>query len=154
MALTLKEVLDKAIQREIESQRLYTDLGSKVTDEAAKDAFRELHQQEVGHQQVLEKYQRGELKGGALNPGQVIDYKLAQHLDQPETSPNMTLKDTFLLAANREKASHEFYLGLAVIHPRGKVRILIEDLATQELAHKQRVEFLYTEVAFPQTAGG
>ncbi|GAI40314.1 unnamed protein product, partial [marine sediment metagenome] len=46
------------------------------------------------------------------------------------------------------------YLSLAQIHPTGKVKRLIEGLAAQELEHKQRVEFLYTEVAFPQTNGG
>ena len=66
----------------------------------------------------------------------------------------MNLKDAFLLAANREKASYEFYLGLAQIHPPGEAKRLIERLAAQELGHKQRVEFLYTEVAFPQTDGG
>jgi len=66
----------------------------------------------------------------------------------------MKLKDVFLLAANHEKASHEFYLSLARIHSTGEVKRLIERLAAQELEHKQRVEFLYTEVAFPQTNGG
>ena len=66
----------------------------------------------------------------------------------------MKLKDAFLLAANREKASHELYLGLARIHPAGEVKRLLERLASQELKHKQRVEFLYAEVAFPQTNGG
>ncbi len=66
----------------------------------------------------------------------------------------MKLKDAFLLAANREKASHEFYLSLAAIHPAGEVKRLLKGLAAQELKHKQRVEFLYTEVAFPQTDGG
>jgi len=75
-------------------------------------------------------------------------------LEQPQLSLEMKLKDVFLLAANCEKASHEFYLSLAQIHPDGEVKRLIEELATQELDHKQKVEFLYTEVAFPQTDGG
>ncbi|GAG30212.1 unnamed protein product [marine sediment metagenome] len=29
-----------------------------------------------------------------------------------------------------------------------------QELASQELEHKQKAEFLYTEVAFPQTDGG
>jgi rubrerythrin len=66
----------------------------------------------------------------------------------------MALKDVFLLAANREKASHDFYSKLAAVHPMGGVRRLLEQLADQELEHKRRVEFLYTEVAFPQTDGG
>ena len=66
----------------------------------------------------------------------------------------MKLQDVFLLAANREMASHTFYLSLAQIHPAGDAKRLLEELAAQELEHKQRVEFLYTEVAFPQTNGG
>ncbi len=125
-----------------------------MTDETAKDAFLQLAQQEQGHQKLLEEYQRGELKEGTLSSGQVVDYKIAEKLEQAEVSPDMKLKDTFLLAANREKASHEFYLGLAGIHPAGEVKRLLKELAAQELGHKQKVEFLYTEVAFPQTNGG
>jgi rubrerythrin len=66
----------------------------------------------------------------------------------------MKLKDIFLFAAAREKASHEFYLSLAQIHPSGEVKRLLGELAAQELEHKQRVESLYTQVAFPQTDGG
>ena len=152
--LTLKEVLEKAIQKEVEARLLYVDLSQKVNNKAAEESFQELAQQEQGHQNLLEQYRRGELKEGALSSGQVIDYKIAEYLDQPEISPEMELKEVFLLAANREKASHEFYLSLARVHPAGEVKRLLEELAAQELKHKQRVEFLYTEVAFPQTDGG
>jgi len=152
--LTLKEVLQKAIEKEIESRLLYTELSQKVESEVAKDAFQKLARQERGHQSLLEQYLRGELKEGALSSGQVIDYKIAEHLDQPEIFPGMKLKEIFLLAANREKASHELYLGLAQIHPAGEVKKLLEELAVQELEHKRKMEFLYSEVAFPQTNGG
>jgi len=151
---TLKEILERAIQKEIESGRLYIDLSQKMTNDAAKDALMQLSQQEQGHQTHLEKYLRGELKVGTLSGGQVIDYKIAEHLDQPEISPDMKLKDVFLLAANCELHSHELYLALAGLHPPGDVKRLLEELASQELEHKQKVEFLYTEVAFPQTDGG
>ena len=151
---TLKEVLEMAIQKEIGSRLLYIDLSQKMKDQVAKDAFQELAQQEQGHQNLLEQYLRGELKGGTLSRGQIVDYKIAEYIDQPEISPDMKLKDVFLLAANREKVSHEFYLGLASIHPAGEAKRLLEELALQELKHKQKVEFLYSEVAFPQTDGG
>ena len=146
--------MEKALKKEIESRILYIDLSQKMSGEAARYGFQELARQEQGHQDLLEQYQRGELKKGALSSGHAVDYKIAEHLDQPEMSPDMKLKDAFLLAANREKASHEFYLGLAQIHPPGEVKKLLRKLAAQELQHKQRVEFLYTEVAFPQTNGG
>ena len=57
-----------------------------MTDKAAQDAFRQLARQEQGHQQLLEQYLHGELKGGMLNEGQVVDYKIAEHLEQPQLS--------------------------------------------------------------------
>lgn len=152
--LTVKEVLEKAIQKEIEARLLYTSLSQKINQAAAKDALQELAREEQGHQTLLEQYLRGELAEGRLNQGELVDYKLAECLDQPAISADMALKDVFLFAANREMASHEFYRSLAGIHPGGAVRMVLEDLAAQELKHKQRVEFLYTEVAFPQTDGG
>lgn len=123
-----------------------------MIDQATKDAFEKLSQEEKRHQTLLEQYLRGEIKEGVLSRGQVIDYKIAEHLDQPGMTSDMNLRDVFLLAANREKTSHKFYLSLARIHPAGKARRLLTRLASQELKHK--VEFLYTEVAFPQTDGG
>ncbi|MFC1979406.1 ferritin family protein [Chloroflexota bacterium] len=152
--LTLGEILGKAIQKEVESRLLYINLSRKTNDQSARDAFRELARQEQGHQNLLQQYLQGELKGGALSSGAAVDYKIAERLEQPEISPDIKLKDAFMLAANREKVSYEFYLGLAQIHPHGKVKRLIEELAEQELGHKHKVEFLYTEVAFPQTDGG
>ena len=151
---SLNEILEKAIQKEIGSRVLYINLSQKMKDQVAKDTFQELARQEQGHQNLLEQYQRGELKAGTLSKEQIVDYKIAEHSDQPEISPHMQLKEVFLIAANREMHSHELYLALAGIHSPGKAKRLFEELASQELAHKRKVEFLYTEVSFPQTDGG
>ncbi len=99
--LTLKEVLGKAIRKEIGAQRLYTDLSHKIKDQAARDALQELARQELGHQNLLEKYERGEFKKGALSSEHTVDYKIVEQSYQPEISPNMKLPDIFLLAASR-----------------------------------------------------
>ncbi len=154
MQMTLGEVLNEAIQKEVLSRFLYIGLRQRVKKPATKDAFQALADQEEKHQRILEEYLHGKLREGALHTGLVIDYKIADSLNQPEVTPTMDLKDVFLLAAEKEKASHDLYLNLANIHPAGQVRHLLEDLAAQELEHKHRVETLYTEVAFPQTDGG
>jgi rubrerythrin len=151
---TLGQILEKAIQKEIDSQNLYIMLSHCISEPPAKAALKELARYEKEHQQFLEKYVQGGLKVGILGSAQPIDYHIAEYLEQPEISPDMSLKGIFLLAANREKASHQFYLGLAGAHPKGEVRSMMEKLAAQELGHKQKVETLYTEVAFPQTDGG
>jgi len=152
--LTLQSVLEKAIQKEIEAQELYRHLGRTATDNVAREIFRQLSQVEKRHEELLRKYLRGELGEGALKREQALDYRIAEHLEQPRIKPDMKLDEVLLLAANREKASHEFYIALAGEHPVGKVKTLLEELASQELEHKQRMEYMYTEVAFPQTAGG
>ena len=152
--LTVQAILEKAIEKEIESQQLYQGLSRKMSNTAARDAFLKLSREEEGHEELLRKYLRGELGEGGLKKEQVLDYKIAEHLEQPEVTPSMGLRQVFLVAANREKASYEFYLSLAGVHPAGRVRELLGQLASQELEHKRRVEFLYTEVAFPQTDGG
>lgn len=154
VASTLDEILVKAIEKEVGSRQLYLSLSQKMTQQSLREAFQELAQQELGHQNLLERYLHGELSEGALSCGQVVDYKIAERQDQTELSVDMNLPDIFLLAANREKVAHDFYLGFARAHPEGEMRSLLENLAAQELEHKQRVEFLYTEVAFPQTDGG
>ena len=152
--LTLKDVLQQAIKKEIMAQQLYSDLERIMTSQTAKDTFKELVRQEHGHQVLLERYLHGEIKSGVLPARQVIDYKITENFEPTEISPNMPLKDIFLRAANREKEAYESYLALSQVHPAGEVKKLLEDLASQELEHKHRLEFLYTEVAFPQTAGG
>jgi len=52
--LSLRDVLDKAIRKEIESQRLYTDLSQKVKDNSARTVFQDLARQELGHKQRIE----------------------------------------------------------------------------------------------------
>jgi rubrerythrin len=152
--LTVQAILEKAIEKEIESQQLYQSLSRKMSNTAAREAFLKLSREEEGHEELLRRYLRGELGEGGLKREQVLDYRIVEHLEQPEVTPSMELRQVFLVAANREKASHEFYLSLAGVHPAGGVRELLEQLASQELEHKRRVEFLYTEVAFPQTDGG
>jgi rubrerythrin len=152
--LSIDEVLRKAIEKEIESQELYSELGQKMNEAAAKETFEKLTQQEKAHQQLLEQLLRGEVGEGDLIKGHPVDYKITEHFEQPEISPDLKLKDVFLLAASREKAAQELYLDLAQLHPSGEVKSVFTMLATQELQHKEKMEFFYTEVAFPQTDGG
>ena len=153
-ALTLKEVLDMAVIKEKESQELYAGLAEKSGKKAVKEAFDTLIRQEKQHQTMLEQYRAGELKEGGLRMEHPCDYQIAEHFAEPRPSADMELKDAFLYAADREKESHDFYLKLAQLHVSGKVRQLLEKLASQELEHKAVVESLFNEVAFPQTDGG
>jgi rubrerythrin len=152
--VTILYIIDKAIEKEIEAQNMYRELGEASTEAAAKDMFRQLTAVEKKHEDLLRRYLAGDLGEAGLKKDAVLDYRIAEHFNAPEVTPGMALADVLLLAANRERASHELYAALAAAQPEGTARQLFEDLAAQELDHKHRMEDYYTDVAFPQTSGG
>ena len=152
--ITVLYVIDKAIEKEIEAQHMYRNLSQASRDPAARDMFQQLTSVEKKHEDLLRRYLSGDIGGQGLKKDAVLDYRIAEHFNAPEITPEMPLADVLLLAANRERASHELYTHLASVQPEGRIRRLFEDLAAQELDHKHRMEDYYTDVAFPQTSGG
>ena len=152
--ITVDEILKVAIEKEVEAQCFYRSLAERTENKTTKTALEALAQWEQFHKEQLEQYKLGEIKEGTLEASEVVDYKIVEKLKQPQITSEMPLEDAFILAAEREMASHDFYIAFAAMHPEGKARILLEELAMQEISHKHRVEFLYAETAFPQTDGG
>jgi rubrerythrin len=150
----LGQVLEMAIAQEVAANRMYKDLAARAQDQAAKEALEFLATEELQHKEFLEAYQRGEIPAGALAAHEVIDAHVAETLGTPTWSPKSKPEDAFLMAAGQERLAHEFYRRLAEIHPDGEVRELLFGLAQEELAHKEKVEYLYANTAFPQTDGG
>jgi rubrerythrin len=79
---------------------------------------------------------------------------VVEHTERPEIRKGMTTRDVYLVAAAKELAAHNLYQELAAIHPGGAVKDMLLRMAREELKHKEKVEYLYTNTAFPQTAGG
>ncbi len=150
----LGNYIEIAIQREDEAHDFYVMLFNKVSDPAAKDALKLLASEELKHKEFLVKYRDGGFKQDALRLNQPIDYKIAEHMDKPDISGNIESKDVYLIAAHRELNSYNFYTSLANLHPQGNLRDIFLKMASEELKHKEKVEYLYSNTAFPQTDGG
>lgn len=150
----LGDYIDIAIQREIEAQEFYLGLMAKVADPQAKDALKLLASEEKKHEAFLVKYRDGGYPADGLRLNKPIDYKVAEHMDRPDIQKDMQSKDVFLIAAHRELNSYNFYMGLADLHPEGELREIFRKMASEELKHKEKVEYLYANAAFAQTDGG
>jgi rubrerythrin len=151
---TIFSIIKQAIQNEEDSYNLYQRLIKMVKEKDSKDTLVYLAGQEVQHKKFLENYLAGKGGNGALDLKNPVDYKVAEYLEAPSPSEQMRPQDAFLLAAGREKKSHEFYEHLAGMHPEGPVKEVLKRLALEELGHKEKVEYLYANTAFPQTDGG
>ena len=151
----LSEYIDVAIGREEEAYRFYTDLAEKVNDPAAREALGWISEEEKKHKAFLEKF-RDEGKGpAALRLSDVVYYKIAEHLEEPEVETDMERAEVFLVASHRELRSYNFYSELAALYDQGDaVRDMLHKIANEELKHKEKMEYLYANTAFPQTDGG
>ncbi len=147
-------VIDMAIEREVEAYNFYQDLYKKVEDSTAKESLQFLSQEEKKHKEFLEKYRQGGLGAEALRMTEVVDYKIAEYLSKPDIKKNMESKDVYLVAAHRELNSYNFYKSLADMHPDGNAKAILLRMANEEKKHKEKVEYLYSNTAFPQTSGG
>ena len=150
----LSDFISLAIQREIEAYDFYRGLCEKVKDKSAKEALEHLAKEEKKHREFLESYRSGKLGADALKLSQAVDYKVAEHLEKPDLKKNMESKDVYLVAAHRELNSYNFYTGLAALHPDGETKQVLLKMASEEKKHKEKVEYLYSNTAFPQTEGG
>jgi len=150
----LEEIINLAINREEIAYTFYQNLLLRVKDKTAQETLEFLSQEEQKHKAFLERYRAGEYGASALRMSAVVDYHVAEHLEKPDIDKNMETKDVYLVAAYRELASYNFYAALAAIQPAGEVQEMLNKIANEELKHKEKVEYLYANTAFPQTDGG
>ena len=147
-------VIDMAIERETEAFAFYQGLSQKVEDPQAKETLQFLSNEEKKHKEFLEKYRKGGYGPEGLRMTEVVDYKIAEYLAAPDIKKNMESKDVYLVAAHRELNSYNFYKSLAEMHPDGNAKTILLRMANEEKKHKEKVEYLYSNTAFPQTSGG
>jgi rubrerythrin len=153
-AQSLQSLIEKAVKNEEDARIFYLGLYDLVEDPLAKETLKYLAGEELAHKEFLLAYLKGDKKFTALAMDAPIDYHIAQYAAKPDPKINMNSSEVYLLAAHRELNSYKFYKGLAATQPAGEVKDMLLQMAYQELKHKEKVEYLYSNTAFPQTAGG
>ena len=150
----LSEVIDLAIQREEEAFDFYMDIVSKLEDSSIKDTIEFIANEEKKHKAFLVNYRKGDYGPDALRMSDIVDYKISQYLEEPEITNETKREDIYLIAAHRELRSHQFYTKMANMHEATNIKDMLLKMANEELKHKEKMEYLYANTAFPQTAGG
>src|SRR5512136_1857743 len=154
MGNTLSSAIDIAITKEQEAYDFYMDLYNLVEDKEAKSTLKYIAQEEAKHKEFLQTCQEGQFCSAVLKLETPVDYKIIEHMEKPDIKKNIKSAEVYLIAANRELNSHNFYKSLADSYPPGDVKDLLTKMAGEELKHKEKMEYLYSNTAFPQTAGG
>ncbi len=154
MGKRVSDIIEIAIKREEDAYDFYMDIHSKVVDAGVKDTLEFIAGEEKKHKAFLVSYRDGEFGATALRMSDVVDYKIAEYLTEPEVDENSKPEDVYLVASHRELRSYHFYTELANLHADGDLQEMLSKMANEELKHKEKMEYLYANTAFPQTSGG
>jgi rubrerythrin len=140
------EIIQFAIDREIEAETFYLEIAAKTTKEAMRGIFVGFAGEEKKHQQMLKGILNTKETNLKFEP--VSDYKISETVEAVRLTPEMTMADAFSIAMKKEEEAMKMYQRLASDSPSGEYRKLFEDLAVMEQGHKVKMEKYYTDVAY------
>jgi rubrerythrin len=147
MEKEIKAFLQEAISQAELSQQFYLDMATLVNQPETKDIFQYLAKNELQHKSFLEKWLAQEIC--PLTP-QVSDFHLADLLELPSLTKELSPKEALAVAVKRKKTSYEFYQKLAGLQPEGEIRDFLNQMTMMKLEDKDKLEDLFDNVAFPE----
>ncbi len=147
METELQAIVNNAIAQEELSHEFYLRMANLVSHQDTRETFQYLAQEELEHKAFLQSCLTPQ---GCKLVGHPRNVHLAELLQAPEITPDMSPKEALVIAMKREEGSHRFYQTLAGLQPPGEIRDFLEKMARMELSHKEKMEYLYDNVAFPE----
>ncbi len=147
MSAELEAIIQSAIAQEEMSHGFYKRLAGLVSHPETKNTLEYLAKEELEHKAFLQSCFTA---SGCTLVGEAQNVHLAELLEAPAINAGMTIKEALAIAAKREEGAYRFYQALASLQPPGEVQAFLDKMAKVELAHKEKVEYLYDNAAFPE----
>jgi rubrerythrin len=147
MSTELEAIVKSAIAQEELSHDFYKRLAGMVSHPETKNTLEFLAKEELEHKAFLQSCFTAQ---GCSLVGEAKNVHLAELLEGPAITENMSPKEALAIAAKREEGAYKFYQALAALQPPGEVQAFLAKMAKVELTHKEKVEYLYDNAAFPE----
>ena len=139
----LHEIINYAIERELEAAEFYKEMQTKVHTQAAKEMLLEFEKMELAHADVLRYMDINKLQN--YNQPKITNMQLSDYMVEPEIHENISLQEIFVVAMKREEAAAKLYNDLAEKAENETVKNMFLKLATEESKHKLRLESTYDD---------
>jgi rubrerythrin len=147
MSAEMEAIIRSAITQEEMSHNFYKRLAGLVSHPETKDILEYLAKDELEHKAFLLSCFTPQ---GCKLMGEAQNVHLAEMLEAPDISAELSPKEALVIAMKREEGSYRFYQTLANLQPPGEIQAFLENMAKVELQHKEKVEYLYDNAAFPE----
>lgn len=147
---TFEQVLDYAIDREINSRLYYLALAQKACSSELRLLLQRLADEELSHQKKLARVKRGQFK--ILNGDMPdIDLGIAGSLSEATPHADMSVIEALQVAMMKEKFAYRLYHELALAAESEELEEIFLVLAHEEANHKVRLEIEYDDLIQNET---
>jgi len=148
---TIEKVLRIGAEMELESYTLYTETAERSTYPGAKQMLTELAADEKRHREYFLKGLKdpGHLKMRTLKEN-IPDLKITDQLVKVPLDPKADYPAILVFAAQREKATHDFYVEVARRFKGTDLSEFLNNFAKEELRHKYLLEKEYDDVVLKE----
>jgi rubrerythrin len=145
--LTIEKALRTGADMELESYNLYTNTAKEATYPGAKQLLLELAADEKKHREYfLEALKNpNSIKMRTLKEG-IPDLKITDRLLKVLLDPQADYPQILIYAAQREKATHDFYMKIARKYKNKELGKMFHNFAKEELYHKYLLEKEYDDI--------
>ena len=138
-----QEVIQFAIQREIESMGFYDKASKIVKHSGTRDLFLDFVKQEEGHKKKLEEVQAGKVELEKIE--KIPNLKISDYMMEAELKSDISYGDILRIAMKREERSVKLYTDLNEKNQNENLRNLFTFLIQEEGKHKYYIEKLYDD---------
>jgi rubrerythrin len=144
---TREAALERAIETEAASFKVYRDAYLNAKDRLAKDLLRDLALDELRHKYILEKAFFEEtvlLHDSGLKSGPSMKFSLL--FAEKPLNPNATSQEVMIYAIHEEKRAVDFYRNTAAQCGTAPMSEMYRKLAQDEEGHLARLEEHYEKI--------
>ncbi len=148
---TIERALEVGAEMELESYTLYTGTAKKATYPGAKKLLTELAADEKRHREYfLEGLKDPKNVKMRTLKEHIPDLKITDKLVKVPLDPQADYPQILIFAAQREKATHDFYVQIARRFRDTELGKMFNNFAKEELRHKYLLEKEYDDVVLAE----
>lgn len=145
---TYLEIINQAIEQEIEAYLFYADVAKHTRNDFLKELFLSFSEEELKHRRILEKLSEAPETAGHFS--KVPDFHVAETVPEPALSAEMKPVDAVALAMKKEQAAMEHYSQMADMCNDPDKKKLFYELADMEREHKAKMERVFVDIGYPE----
>ncbi len=148
---TLEKALKTGAEMELESYTLYMKTAETAKYPGAKVLLTEIAADEKRHREYFLKGLKdpSSIKARTLQE-EIPDLKITDQLVKVPLDPNADYPAILVFAAQREKATHDFYVQIARKFKDTEWGKMFNNFATEELRHKYLLEKEYDDIVLAE----